>query len=806
MTTHVNTNENLPSVTPAGSMHKLNTTTHGQPNVSNADMVENIYTDAASFLREFHGDDNVFLVAFKEGFSPIAQAFRGSNRDAEIQKWVEFQNIDQQRSIYFYPACLRDDFSGVKASKSDVLSSDYAWLDFDPPKDVLGKEMGTWREKVIHEIKKQFPPSILVDSGRGLWAYWKLKDRIVFDGLGGTITKAFEAKGKSLELAFRHLGADNCHNIDRLARLPGTINHKTGRLAAVISCDPTRSYNLDDFPSVIEQPVAKAQQIRNAPPYDTMAGMLCFLKNGDHFTDYSRVVTDKARKIISIGWLETGMALKIAYADEGKSLWALTHDQTVSEEIAEKKWKSFSSVYEPGNITIGSIIKAAIDAGFYPKTSAGLTIADFHTYLPEHKYFCEPTGELWPAASINARLPYVTSWAHLDKEGSPTKIKPSIWLDVYQSVEQMIWAPGELRLIEDRLLVDGGWIDRGGVKVLNLYRPPCMVPGESSKADPWISHLQKVYPEDAGHIILWLAHRVQRPEQKINHALVLGGNQGVGKDSLLEPLKYAVGPWNFIEVSPKQVMGRFNGFLKSVILRISEGRDLGEVDRYAFYESMKTYIAAPPDILRVDEKNIREHSIFNVCGIIITTNHKTNGIYLPADDRRHYVAWSDLTKEDFTTEYWDNLWRWYESGGISHVAAYLRNLDITNFNPKSPPQKTEAFYSIVNANATPEDAELADVLEQMGGPDAVTIQTITDNLSSTAIFGDREDLYSWLTSRKNRRAIPHRMEQCGYIPIRNPSAQKGLWIIKDKRQVVYVRRELSKNEQIKVAADLAKTE
>ena len=60
----------------------------------------------------------------------------------------------------------------------------------------------------------------------------------------------------------------------------------------------------------------------------------------------------------------------------------------------------------------------------------------------------------------------------------------------------------------------------------------------------------------------WLAHRVQRPEEKINHALVLGGSQGIGKDTALEPVKHAIGPWNFFEVSPQQMLGRFNGFLE----------------------------------------------------------------------------------------------------------------------------------------------------------------------------------------------------------------------------------------------------
>ena len=89
---------------------------------------------------------------------------------------------------------------------------------------------------------------------------------------------------------------------------------------------------------------------------------------------------------------------------------------------------------------------------------------------------------------------------------------------------------------------------------------------------------------------------MQRPEEKINHALVLGGKQGIGKDTILDPVKHAIGTWNFAEVSPSQLLGRFNSFAKSVILRISEARDLGEVNRYAFYEHTKVYAASPPDI------------------------------------------------------------------------------------------------------------------------------------------------------------------------------------------------------------------
>ena len=249
-------------------------------------------------------------------------------------------------------------------------------------------------------------------------------------------------------------------------------------------------------------------------------------------------------------------------------------------------------------------------------------------------------------------------------------------------VEQMTWAPGLPMIIRDRLISGGGWIERKGVSCFNLYRPPTIKPGNAAEAGPWLEHVHKVFPDDAEHIIKWLAHRVQRPDIKINHALVLGGDQGIGKDTILEPVKHAIGPWNFQEVSPQKMLGRFNGFLKSVILRVSEARDLGDVDRFAFYDHLKAYTAAPPDVLRVDEKNLREYNILNCVGVLITTNHKTDGIYLPADDRRNYVAWSDCRKTDFANSYWNRIYRWYDNGGDRHVAAYLAELDHFNLRPK----------------------------------------------------------------------------------------------------------------------------
>jgi hypothetical protein len=221
----------------------------------------------------------------------------------------------------------------------------------------------------------------------------------------------------------------------------------------------------------------------------------------------------------------------------------------------------------------------------------GVSLDDFHAYMPMHSYIYAPSREPWPAASVNARVPPVTvvdlhDKPVLDKKGEPKMMSASMWLDQNRPVEQMTWAPGLPMLIRNRLISEGGWIERNKVTCFNLYRPPTIKPDSPDEAGPWLNHVRKVFADDAEHIVMWLAHRVQHPEEKINHALVLGGKQGIGKDTLLEPVKRAVGPWNFHEVSPIHMLGRFNGYLKSVVLRINEARDLGDVDRFQFYDHM----------------------------------------------------------------------------------------------------------------------------------------------------------------------------------------------------------------------------
>jgi hypothetical protein len=84
----------------------------------------------------------------------------------------------------------------------------------------------------------------------------------------------------------------------------------------------------------------------------------------------------------------------------------------------------------------------------------------------------------------------------------------------------------------------------------------------------------------------------------------------------------------------------------------------------------------------------------------------------------------------------------------------------------------------------------------MGRPNAFTLATLIHR-AETQPGGVDGGFIDWLRERKNRRLIPHRLERCGYVPVRNPDDRHdGQWQIRGRRQTVYARQTLSLRDQI----------
>jgi hypothetical protein len=484
-------------------------------------------------------------------------------------------------------------------------------------------------------------------------------------------------------------------------------------------------------------------------------------------------------------WFEVGCALYHEFGDDGFDFFESWSKKSAKYKAAdvERKWAECEKI---SGYTFGSISHYADEAD--PKwrkelpIPEGATKEDFVANLAMHNYIYLPTNQSWPAASVNSRL----GKQLLDGK----RVSTSTWLDKCRAVQAITWSPGDPQLIRDRVIRDeGGWIEKKGDTTLNQYTPPTVNPGDANKAKRWVDLVHRLYPgrvddvREADHILDWLAQRVQYPGIKINHALVLGGGQGIGKDTILNGIKLAVGPWNFAEASPKDITSRWNAWVKSVVLRINEARDLGEIDRYAFYDATKTIIAVTEgDTIPCEEKYMKRYAVPNVTGVVYTTNYKTGGIYLPEDDRRHFFAWSELVKENFSENFWKDLYAWYRSGGWGHITAYLHARDISKFDPKAAPPRTEAWRDVVEANLAIENQDFSraiDMLSQIKGDTVIRPSVLSVRMIREAAIGTGGNFRGWLMDRKNARAIPYRMEECGYSPVRNPRTKLNSWKYRD---------------------------
>jgi hypothetical protein len=545
-------------------------------------------------------------------------------------------------------------------------------------------------------------------------------------------------------------------------------------------------------------------------------------------------------------WNKIGLAIYAVTSgsDFGFDLfvgWSAKNARKFDSEKTTKKWAAFGRS-PPDRITVGSLFWHA-DLGdpdwrhLYQarKALAGLRgsseppppqnkppgppeppeatgfghveIGDFWAALEDHRYLYAPTSALWPSRSVDSlfgKLPALDAQGkpRLNKDGDKILLAASVWLDRHRPIHQVFWAPSQGHIVRDLHLVEGGWVAKPGVRCFNLYRPPSPpAPGpRANSPEPWLAHLRTLYPADWPHLLAWFAHHVQHPGVKVNHSVVLLGQPGTGKDMLLQPLVQAVGPWNWRDVSPQDVLSSYNGYTQAVILRINEARDLGDTTtRYQFYERTKTLMASPPDAIMVNEKYIKHRTVLNCCGVIVTTNN-IDSLYLPEGDRRHYVANSTVQRADYPDGYFNDLQDYYDQGGYAAVRGFLMSYDLSAFNAKAAPPETQAFWEIVENSKPAEIEEVQAALMILGHPPALTVKQLVD------VCGDKPSLVSfadWLSDRKNNRRISSVLDGVGYLRVRNPAVADGRWPLASGKALIYGRKDLPDKEREQAARDLA---
>ncbi|MDW2777432.1 AAA family ATPase [Pseudomonas sp. BEA3.1] len=146
---------------------------------------------------------------------PITTRAVHPDRIDDLRPFIEQHN--GKANLYFATNPLHRD-PGKKASKVDIAALAYHHVDLDPAVNESPEAAKQRHRKAVATLSIE--PSTLIDSGNGLGAFWRLQEPIEHDGN----TDALEQINRRLAQA---LGGDSCHNIDRVMRLPGTVNLPT---------------------------------------------------------------------------------------------------------------------------------------------------------------------------------------------------------------------------------------------------------------------------------------------------------------------------------------------------------------------------------------------------------------------------------------------------------------------------------------------------------------------------------------------------------------------------------------------------
>ena len=162
-----------------------------------------------------------------------------------------------------------------KAAKTDIAAIEYLLADLDPKKDETPEAAKTRFLSALDELKPE--PTAIIDSGNGIQVLLKLAEPIMLaepviaTNAKGKSEKVFPAETAALitdvenrvKTLMETLGSvAGTQNIDRILRLPGTINLPNAKkLREGRTACPTKlikfngaTCRLEDFPTATAEP------------------------------------------------------------------------------------------------------------------------------------------------------------------------------------------------------------------------------------------------------------------------------------------------------------------------------------------------------------------------------------------------------------------------------------------------------------------------------------------------------------------------------------------------------------------------
>lgn len=673
---------------------------------------------AIDFLERLYPDGPWVLTSIETDRKGITTAtFGPATRD---QAWAWVEGYNGRRNVYFSVNPPTRELT-KKAEREDIKEVAYLHVDIDPR---AGEDIPSEQTRCLELLTSKLPrgvpaPTAVVFSGGGYQGFWRLEEPIP---VNGDLAAAEDAKryNQQLELLF---GADNCHNIDRIMRLPGTVNipdakkRRKGReeaLAALVEYHADRVYPLADFtpaPVVQMRGEAGGGFSGGGSPATRVEvpGNIRRLKDVDELDEWN--VKDRVKVIIVQGRHPD----EVKRGDNSRSAWVFdvvcnlvrseVPDEVIFSILTDPDFGISESILELGS-NAERYATRQIERGKEDAVNPALReLNERHAVISNIGGKCRVVEEVLDRVLGRTRLTrqsfedFRNRYMHRgvvvghDDKGREITVPMGAW-----------WLKQEARRQYDTIVFAPGGEVPGSYNLWRGYAYRSM-PGDRHQS--YLKHIRDNIcsgNEDYyRYLIGWMARAVQHPDSPGQVAVVMRGRMGTGKGVFWKHFGALFGRHYMQVTDPKHLVGNFNSHLRDcVVLFADEAFYAGDKKHESILKAVIT-----EDHVVVEAKGVDAESSPNYLHLGMSSN---SAWVIPAgmDERRYFVLdVSDDKRQDFN--YFISIEKDLKDGGYESLLHFLLTYDLTGFNVRDMP-KTEALQEQKLYSLAPEEEWWFDIL------------------------------------------------------------------------------------------------